>query len=238
MGARLHATGARSRVPLHDRAADDARAARADPSKREYRKQPLRESAGRRAQRAAAIPLVFPSSVRTKSAPHPASKAVAALVERCCQQGGGRALRPGGQRRRGNAPGLVGASHHRPTYGRVPSAQARCKGGCSAARMRAKKKAQSQGLRLNPPKEEVLEETSDWHPTCRHYAWFRRHVQELFCCFAKSRLRPAGPGPWQTGRQAGAWCRQPQRVVWKRHPTGGPRPRRPAYRTTRTGIFA
>jgi hypothetical protein len=30
---------------------------------------------------------------------------------------------------------------------------------------KTKKKAQSQGLRLNPPKEEVLEETSDWHPT-------------------------------------------------------------------------
>jgi len=36
--------------------------------------------------------------------------------------------------------------------------------GCSHA-AGAQKKAQSQGLRLNPPKEEVLEETSDWHPT-------------------------------------------------------------------------
>jgi hypothetical protein len=35
--------------------------------------------------------------------------------------------------------------------------------GCSA--IQRQKKAQPQGLRLNPPKEEVLEETSDWHPT-------------------------------------------------------------------------
>jgi hypothetical protein len=48
-----------------------------------------------------------------------------------------------------------------------------------------KKKAQSQGLRLNPPKEEVLEETSDWHPTCSHYAPALRAPASTFCCYAK-----------------------------------------------------
>lgn len=50
---------------------------------------------------------------------------------------------------------------------------------------RDEKKAQSQGLRLNPPKEEVLEETSDWHPTCPDYASARTPLQAPFCCYAK-----------------------------------------------------
>jgi hypothetical protein len=51
-----------------------------------------------------------------------------------------------------------------------------------------KKKAQSQGLRLNPPKEEVLEETSDWHPTCSHYASALRTTASTFCCYAKKHI--------------------------------------------------
>jgi len=51
-----------------------------------------------------------------------------------------------------------------------------------------KKKAQSQGLRLNPPTEEVLEETSDWHPTCAHYASALRTTASTFCCYAKKHI--------------------------------------------------
>ena len=52
-----------------------------------------------------------------------------------------------------------------------------------------KKKRSLKDCALNPPKEEVLEETSDWHPTCAHYAPTDRLAQALFVAMQKMQSR-------------------------------------------------
>jgi hypothetical protein len=65
-------------------------------------------------------------------------------------------------------------------------------------RMRTRqKKAQPQGLRSNPPKEEVLEETSDWHPTWCQYAVDRTLAQAFLLLCNRAVRRPrCGHGPF------------------------------------------
>jgi len=52
----------------------------------------------------------------------------------------------------------------------------------------AKKSATPWGCAEVPPKEEVLEETSDWHPTWLDYAPAFCLVASTFCCYAKNQI--------------------------------------------------
>ena len=52
----------------------------------------------------------------------------------------------------------------------------------------SKKKRSLKDCAQDPPKEEVLEDASDWHPTCGQYARAKQ-VPQAFCCFAAAAIR-------------------------------------------------